>query len=318
MQNEVAQSQIVPRSQLIKSPPTFANGKDGEFIGGGRYIAEAGASSLDDRAEAKTFLAWDLKTRQLVGVKAYTEENRERAEREVEATVSAGADASLIKEGNIVFVVTSAYVEGFLKDGSLRYRPLDVSSILERGGLEGIDIKLDILVGLYKRIMELWEKGLVHWDLKPANMVLIEGEVYLIDFELSGSINEPLKKDGTPIYASPERLRLEDVEPEELILSETFSFGLIAFEILFGENLFYEYFNEDEDEIRRAMNNMNLELSALPMTKTFNEIIDNCQDYSDQKRDSLKELFKQVLRVKPEERLSIDVFMHELNSILSN
>ena len=81
----------------------------------------------------------------------------------------------------------------------------------------------------------LHKKGFVHKDLKPENiMVGLDGKLRLIDFGLSGRINDPSPEgvSGTSKYISPEAINEND--KGEIILStsmDVWALGLIILDI---------------------------------------------------------------------------------------
>lgn len=87
--------------------------------------------------------------------------------------------------------------------------------------------------------------GVVHRDLKPANIMIdVDGRVRLLDFGIAHTDN-PLNDSedsltitgailGTVTYMSPEQTLGEDASPA----SDLFAVGVIASEMLMGENVF--------------------------------------------------------------------------------
>lgn len=126
------------------------------------------------------------------------------------------------------FYLSFEYFEGrslreFLKDRKLVYE-------------EFLKIISQILNGLNY----IHNRGIVHRDLKPENILVDSNlNVKVADFGLALSENEMQVTQqesivGTPGYMSPEQIRGETLDNR----SDIFSFGIIAFELLTGNNPF--------------------------------------------------------------------------------
>ncbi len=114
----------------------------------------------------------------------------------------------------------------------------DLSSLLRRIGRlpadKGIDIARQICGGLYAA----HERGVIHLDLKPANIMLDgRGKVRITDFGLARLTMASDHRDGivgTPAYMAPEQLAGGAVG----VHSDVYALGLIFHEIFTGKPVF--------------------------------------------------------------------------------
>mgnify|MGYP006373748837 CR=1 FL=1 len=86
-------------------------------------------------------------------------------------------------------------------------------------------------------LAHMHEKGLVHRDVKPENILVNAGEARLLDFDLSGPAQERFQKPlllGTPAYLAPELLRGLPSGPE----ADVYAAGIILYWMLTGEHPF--------------------------------------------------------------------------------
>src|SRR6476620_10930691 len=99
-------------------------------------------------------------------------------------------------------------------------------------------IAVDILRGCLSGLSSLHSEGIVHCDLKPANiMVKRTGAKKIIDVDSSCVISEgPFQNRGTPYYMAPE-LHLE--RPVTLA-ADVASLGYLLIEMLTGRRIFRE------------------------------------------------------------------------------
>jgi len=105
---------------------------------------------------------------------------------------------------------------------------------------------MQVAIGLNKAL----EKGVVHLDIKPSNLMLAEGDrVKIVDFGLARTSRELERITtnivGTPLYIAPEQIQggLADFR------SDIYSLGMTFFEMLYG---FVPYSGKTLPEIFRA------------------------------------------------------------------
>ncbi len=100
------------------------------------------------------------------------------------------------------------------------------------------DKALEITRKLCAGLAAAHEKGVIHRDLKPHNVMLNRrGEVVIMDFGLAAIADELQGNEvrsGTPAYMAPEQLRGDSVTPR----SDIYALGLIAYELFTGRHAF--------------------------------------------------------------------------------
>jgi serine/threonine-protein kinase len=131
-----------------------------------------------------------------------------------------------------------AYVEGrpFLSmefvDGE------DLKSLLRRIGRLPSDKALEIARQLCAGIAAAHERGVLHRDLKPDNVMIDgEGRVRITDFGLAAvaeSIEGHDVRSGTPAYMAPEQLAGSEVTTA----SDIYGLGLVLYELFTGKRAF--------------------------------------------------------------------------------
>ena len=118
--------------------------------------------------------------------------------------------------------------------------------IIREGALRPARV-VHILRQVCASLAEAHNKGMIHQDIKPANIMLCElgGQydvVKVLDFglvqsispsDLSATSNRDLT--GTPLYVAPERIRRSDNVDGRI---DVYSVGTVAFYLLTGEFLF--------------------------------------------------------------------------------
>jgi ABC-type branched-subunit amino acid transport system substrate-binding protein/streptogramin lyase len=111
----------------------------------------------------------------------------------------------------------------------------DLGSVLERDGRLAPERSLRILAQVAGALDAAHRHGLVHRDVKPANVLLDEGEhVYLTDFgitkQVGGASTDTGRVVGTLDYLAPEQIRGEEVDAR----TDCYALGCVLYECLAG------------------------------------------------------------------------------------
>ncbi|MCS6804087.1 MAG: protein kinase [Acidobacteriota bacterium] len=137
-----------------------------------------------------------------------------------------------INEIEGTFFIVMQFVEGKTLKEILAKGPLDLKSALA------------IAIQLADALTAAHERGIVHRDMKSANIIITpEGQCKILDFGLAKQYGEGATGDeltmqgallGTPSFMSPEQARGERVD----FRSDIFSLGIIMYEMMTGERPF--------------------------------------------------------------------------------
>src|SRR5262249_34265458 len=114
----------------------------------------------------------------------------------------------------------------------------DLASLLRRIGRLPADKAVDIARQLCAGLAAAHERGVLHRDLKPDNVMLDgRGKVRITDFGLAGLAQGIAGEDvrsGTPAYMSPEQLAGREVT----VASDLYALGLVLYELFTGRKAF--------------------------------------------------------------------------------
>ncbi len=147
-------------------------------------------------------------------------------------------------------------VHDFDRDGSTLFLTMELlegttlDAILQKNGLQGAPLTglLPILRQVVSALQFAHGEGIVHSDLKPANIIVLpNGRVKVIDFGISRAIPNPNQLTSelttfdvqalgamTPAYASPEMIDGLDPDPRD----DVFALACIIYELLTGRHPF--------------------------------------------------------------------------------
>ncbi|XP_062600528.1 uncharacterized protein LOC134262154 [Saccostrea cucullata] len=97
--------------------------------------------------------------------------------------------------------------------------------------------RLNMIKQTLSGLKYLHDKNIAHCDIKPGNILIDhDGEKFTVaklsDFGLSMMSHDPARCAGTPRYSSPEILRGEFLNLNQMMMSDMYSYGLVVFEII--------------------------------------------------------------------------------------
>lgn len=136
--------------------------------------------------------------------------------------------------------IDSPHVVKVLSSGRYHGFPFEILPYFERGSLQGKrfsyeEIKTMILPAVNEALHALHERGVLHKDVKPSNLMLTDdGTVALIDFGISSVVGENatvlITKTGmTPEYSAPETFRKVFLKE-----SDYYALGITLYELFAG------------------------------------------------------------------------------------
>ena len=194
----------------------------------GRYLLEKVCGS---GGMSKIYRALDTKLARRVAVKVADKKCADRNFFEVSKMISK------INHPAIIPVYDCGILDGrpfmvmkFMDDGDLEKRLLSHT-------LPALPELAQCLAFIASGLAAMAERGFVHHDVKPANIMLSSsGEAKLGDFDLAdfrnpGDVDIPCSEFASPGYASPERLYYGG----EDFRGDIFSFGVTVYELFSGK-----------------------------------------------------------------------------------
>jgi eukaryotic-like serine/threonine-protein kinase len=112
----------------------------------------------------------------------------------------------------------------------------DAQTLFEAGHDLPRDKQVDLLIQVLQALAYLHRRGILHRDLKPGNILVVGGQVKVLDFGLSIGVQQEQGQGivGTLAYAAPEILAGEP----HTIPSDLYSLGVIAYELFTGKRPF--------------------------------------------------------------------------------
>lgn len=247
---ETVQSPQVPIDQFDSSSVSI---DDARFTPG-TILAERYriVGLLGKGGMGEVYRADDLKLRQPVALK-FLPEALSRDRRRLERFHHEVRVAREVSHPNVCRIYDIAEADGqtFLSmeyvDGE------DLAILLRRVGRPSPERAIQIARQLCAGLAAAHDKGILHRDLKPHNVMIDkQGRVRITDFGLAGFVAEFSGREiqaGTPAYMSPEQLSGQGVS----VKSDIYSLGLVLYEVFTGGRLFDGATREEVSRSRSSL-----------------------------------------------------------------
>ena len=217
-----------------------------------------------------------------------------------------------------VFLLVYAIVTEFIEGGSLfNFLHSSESSISSLRREMKWEHKLKLVYGISQACLYLHEKGVIHRDLKSAN-VLLDGTVptsmipKVCDFGLAkttgNQVGEMTQMVGTPLWMAPEVMTGAHYGKE----CDVYSFAIIMYEVLVEKKPYFDKKEAGKTVHFQVANNSDFR-PTIPQ-----EIIENHQDLPLQTHQSQMEyieMMKRGWKHQPEERPKFEEISEKLEKM---
>ena len=200
------------------------------------------AQPIGEGGMCRVFLAYDETNFEYVALKLLDETKAEDPVRARTLFVKEAELSANLSHPNLVAFVASGEEHGQHYIAYEYITGVSLAELLRQRGALDLDLALSIIQDISHGLLAAHQRGIIHCDIKPQNiMVTEENVIKLIDFGIAslaaGAKVEVQSEDddepvgGTLAYASPEQNRGQIVDKP----SDIYSLGLVFYEMLTGE-----------------------------------------------------------------------------------
>lgn len=202
----------------------------------------------------------------------------------------------------------------------MEYGDTDLAKLLLRNKVNKVDDNFRRLYWhqMLEAVHTIHEARIIHGDLKPANFLIVQGRLKLIDFGIARAIiaedTTKIFRDsqvGTPNYMAPEALCAEEEEDEEYIdaskrwttlesspkryrvgrASDVWSLGCILYQMVYGRAPFAHVKNTFQK--LRYIQDPNIEITYKPVSNPFLlDVLRGCLQRDPNRRVSIPHLLE--------------------------
>ncbi len=276
------------KSQIERLTSTIAESRPSHRIPGFQILEKIGAGAM-----ATVFKAKQLSLDRTVAVKVLPKRLSENPEY-VERFYKEGKAAAMLNHNNIVQAIDVGEAGGYHYFVMEYVEGKTVYDDLSKGKAYAETEALDIIIQIAEALQHAHERGLIHRDVKPKNiMITKDGVAKLADMGLAreaadeaAAQSEAGRAYGTPYYISPEQIRGElniDYRADIYSLGATFYHmvtGRVPFEAPTPSAVMHKHLREaliPPDHINPALSVGVAEVIEVMMAKKRTDRYDNCK-----------------------------------------
>jgi hypothetical protein len=280
--------------------PYLAGFRPGKLLAGYRLEAMVGAGGM-----AVVFRARDERLDRLVALKVLEPSRAEDPEFR-QRFIAESRAAARVDDPHIIPVYEADEADGVLFIAMRFVHGGDLGNVLEREGAQSAERAAAFISPVASALDAAHAAGLVHRDVKPANILVDTrpgrpDEVYLSDFGIakSAASAEPLTAPGmmmgTPDYSPPEQIDGQDLDGR----ADQYALACVAYQLLTG----VAPFKRDEllaviaahlytappslRQLRRDLPGAADKVLAKAMAKAPDQRYECCGDFAEELRDAL-------------------------------
>ena len=257
---------------------------EGRFVSGtllgGRYriIGLLGRGGMGE-----VYRATDLTLGQSVALKFLPEE-ASRNQRLLERFHGEVRVARLVSHPNVCRVYDIGEIEGMPFISMEYVDGEDLASLLLRIGRLPADKALETARKLCAGLTAAHDRGVIHRDLKPQNIMINKrGEIVIMDFGLA-AISDQLSgaevRNGTPAYMAPEQLKGTGVTAR----SDIYALGLVLYELFTGKKPYDAKNVQQLIDLQDSVNLTSMTSVAADIDPSVEKVIRRCLDPDPAKR----------------------------------
>jgi predicted Ser/Thr protein kinase len=160
----------------------------------------------------------------------------------------------------------------------------DLASLLLRIGRLPADKALETARKLCAGLAAAHDRGVIHRDLKPQNIMINKrGEVVIMDFGLAAiadQLSGAEARNGTPAYMAPEQLRGAEVTAR----SDIYALGLVIYELFTGKRPYEAKSLQHLIDLQESVHLTSMTSVAADIDPLVEKVIRRCLDPDPQKR----------------------------------